>query len=280
MKEHCSDESVISVATTESTEPSSKNMSHPKEHPTHTFPSTTPNDPVTPTSEAEFPFTSYMEVDDLETPQTASLSSTATDGTPPPSSSSSPASSAASFSGVDPLTPISSSRRTMDRSDDKTAFSSEQSPKNEIGGEARGYDTDEEEQDDMDQDPIEDDEDVEQEPGHPYTSSSSSACSSSASLRLPSIITVHESIYYAVPISSELHIIPHCSRGFHWNEDLFLKPHQRRRLGVDAMQAKANHNGIDPRNSEESLQPHDSAIVVHEVHLCEQDILGILPSWP
>ncbi|KAF9310591.1 hypothetical protein BG003_008356 [Podila horticola] len=280
MKEHYSDESVISVETAGSIEPSSKNMNHSKEHPTHTFPSRTPDDPVTPTSEVEFPFTSYMEVDDLEALQTTSQLSTAMGDTPPSSSSSSPASSAASFSGVEPLTPTSSTRQTMDRSDDKTAFSSIQSPKNEIGGEAKDDDINEEEQDDMDQDPFEDDGNIEQEPGHPYTSSSSSACSSSASLRLPCIITLHESIYYAVPISSELHIIPHCSRGFHWNEDLFLKPHQRRRLGVDAMQAKANNNGVEPRSSEEGLHPHDSAIVVHEVHLCEQDILGILPSWP
>ncbi|KAF9303413.1 hypothetical protein BGZ74_003774 [Mortierella antarctica] len=280
MKEHYSDESVISVATAETIESSSKNMSYSKEHPTHTFPSTTPYDPVTPTSEAEFPFTSYMEVDGRETLQTTSLPSTAMNGTPPTSSSSSTASSAASLTGAEPLTPTSSSRQTMDGGDNKTAFSSEQSPKNEIGGEAKDDDTSDEEQDAMDQDPIEDDENVQQEPDHPYTSSSSSACSSSASLRLPSIITVHESIYYAVPISSELHIIPHCSRGFHWNEDLFLKPHQRRRLGVDAMQAKANNIGVDPRSSEEGLQPHDSAIVVHEVHLCEQDISGILPSWP
>ncbi|KAG0084045.1 hypothetical protein BGZ93_011298 [Podila epicladia] len=280
MKELYSDVSVISVSTAETIEPSSsKNMNFSQEHLTHTFLPTKLNDPVTPTSEAEFPFTSYMEVDGLETLQTTSLS-TAMDGPPPSSSSSSTASSAASLSGVEPLTPTSSSRQTMDEGDNKTAFSSEQSPKNEIGGEAKDDDTNEEEQDDMDQDPIEDDENVEQEPDHPYTSSSSSACSSSASLRLPSIITVHESIYYAVPISSELHIIPHCSRGFHWNEDLFLKPHQRRRLGVDAMQAKANSIGVDPRSSEEGLQHHDSAIVVHEVHLCEQDILGILPSWP
>ncbi|KFH67676.1 hypothetical protein MVEG_06408 [Podila verticillata NRRL 6337] len=275
MKEHYSDESVISVVT-DSIEPSSKN-SHSKDHPAHTFPqSTTSNNPVTPTSEAEYPFASYMEVDDLETFQ--ATSQPAMDGTTPSSSYSSPASSAASLTGVEPLTPTSSSRQTME--DGKTAFPSEQSPKNDIGGEAK-VDNDEQEeleQDDMDEDPIEDDDNVEQEPGHPYTSFSSSACSSSASLRLPSIITVHESIYYAVPISSELHIIPHCSRGFHWNEDLFLKPHQRRRLGVDAMQAKANT--VDPRSSEEGLQPHDSAIIVHEVHLCEQDSLGILPSWP
>ncbi|KAG0326495.1 hypothetical protein BG000_001368, partial [Podila horticola] len=50
---------------------------------------------------------------------------------------------------------------------------------------------------------------------------------------MSSIVSSDGSVYAAVPMSSELYIIPKTSRGFQWNGDLFLKPYQRRSLGID-----------------------------------------------
>ncbi|KAF9578535.1 hypothetical protein BGW38_005610 [Lunasporangiospora selenospora] len=93
----------------------------------------------------------------------------------------------------------------------------------------------------------------EQTDTHPYSSTTSSAASSVASLLAsePTIIPGPESIYTAVPISREIYIIPHSSKGFQWNEDLFLKPHQRRSLGVDDMY-EALENGDDSSSIIES----------------------------
>ncbi|KAF9113918.1 hypothetical protein BGX27_000517 [Mortierella sp. AM989] len=96
--------------------------------------------------------------------------------------------------------------------------------------------------------------------------------SSSAASSLPtepSIITMSDAIYSAVPVSSELHIIPHSSKGFNWNEDLFLKPHQRRSLGVD-----------DMYNTDESSSEggHDRTVTVHEICLDDEESRQILPA--
>ncbi|KAG0004524.1 hypothetical protein BGZ79_008971 [Entomortierella chlamydospora] len=97
--------------------------------------------------------------------------------------------------------------------------------------------------------------------------------SSSAASSLPtepSIIHMPDAVYSAVPVSSELYIIPHASKGFNWNEDLFLKPHQRRNLGVDDMY------GTDGRSTEEGS--HDTAVTVHEIRLDDEESQQILPS--
>ncbi|KAF8979304.1 hypothetical protein BGZ46_005622 [Entomortierella lignicola] len=86
----------------------------------------------------------------------------------------------------------------------------------------------------------------------------------------PSIILVPDAVYSAVPVSSELHIIPHASKGFNWNEDLFLKPHQRRSLGVDEMY---NADGSSTEGDN-----HDTAIPVHEIHMDDEESQQILPS--
>jgi hypothetical protein len=115
-------------------------------------------------------------------------------------------------------------------------------------------------------------------------------------LSMSSIIHSKESVYAAVPVSSELYIIPKSSRGFHWNGDLFLKPHQRRNLGVDYMFGSSSasqytHNssinghggGAGPSDSlhqNQHVHNQDSSVMVHEIRLEEHEIDGILPSWP
>ncbi|KAF9189226.1 hypothetical protein BGZ51_009751 [Haplosporangium sp. Z 767] len=135
------------------------------------------------------------------------------------------------------------------------------------------------------------------------TSSSASNSYSGPTLSMSSLIQSKESVYAAVPVSSELYIIPKSSRGFHWNGDLFLKPHQRRSLGVDHMFNTANQrhqtmtndyynsgygsgNSIGSASHENEPQQNqhhhnqDSAVMVHEIRLDEHEIAGILPSWP
>ncbi|KAF9084674.1 hypothetical protein BGX23_010326 [Mortierella sp. AD031] len=125
----------------------------------------------------------------------------------------------------------------------------------------------------------------------PWSYSTSSAYSYSApTLSMSSLIHSKESVYAAVPVSSELYIIPKSSRGFHWNGDLFLKPHQRRSLGVDHMfsTSSSNYNsnyssGAGPSSGQHPNQHHhnqDSSVMVHEIRLDEHEIDGILPSWP
>ncbi|KAG0283267.1 hypothetical protein BGZ98_006406 [Dissophora globulifera] len=114
---------------------------------------------------------------------------------------------------------------------------------------------------------------------------------------MSTLILSKESVYAAVPISSELYIIPKSSRGFHWNGDLFLKPHQRRSLGVDLMfsassqqyhafQENGHSDGGDSHlneaqpNQQHPSHSHDSSVTVHEIHLDDQETAGILPSWP
>ncbi|KAF8937289.1 hypothetical protein BGZ58_002974 [Dissophora ornata] len=119
---------------------------------------------------------------------------------------------------------------------------------------------------------------------------------------MSTLILSKESVYAAVPTSSELYIIPKSSRGFHWNGDLFLKPHQRRSLGVDlifssasaqqhhAFHENGNSGGNDsPMNGQQQNQhqhhhhhhhSHDTSVAVHEIHLDDQETAGILPSWP
>ncbi|KAF9906839.1 hypothetical protein BX616_000615 [Lobosporangium transversale] len=100
--------------------------------------------------------------------------------------------------------------------------------------------------------------------------SSESAASSTTSLQTePSIISIPEAVYSAVPVSSELYIIPHSSKGFRWNEDLFLKSHQRRSLGVDDM-----YNDSEGSSS----GSNEAGLVVHEILLDEDESKQILPS--
>ncbi|KAF9560936.1 hypothetical protein EC968_005964 [Mortierella alpina] len=149
--------------------------------------------------------------------------------------------------------------------------------------------------------------------GYPYSRSgpwSSSSPSTSSSYSTPtclmttSLIQSKESVYAAVPISSELYIIPKSSRGFQWNGDLFLKPHQRRNLGADHFLNSPGHlsrqtthyssdgysgyNGNSGgsaahANGQQRNQHHhnqDSSVSVHEIRLDDQEGSGILPSWP
>ncbi|KAF9921559.1 hypothetical protein FBU30_008376 [Linnemannia zychae] len=111
-------------------------------------------------------------------------------------------------------------------------------------------------------------------------------------MSMSSIIHSKESVYAAVPVSSELYIIPKSSCGFHWNGDLFLKPHQRRSLGIDHMFSsssasqqsnRGDYGGAGPSNSQhqnQHIHNQDSYVMVHEIHLDEHEIDGILPSWP
>ncbi|CAO3570221.1 unnamed protein product [Mortierella alpina] len=142
----------------------------------------------------------------------------------------------------------------------------------------------------------------------PWSSSSSSSTSSSYSApsfsMSSSLIQSKESVYAAVPISSELYIIPKSSRGFQWNGDLFLKPHQRRNLGADHflnspghLSRQSTHYSSDGysgyngnsggsgahMNGQQHNQHHhnqDSSVSVHEIRLDDQEGAGILPSWP
>ncbi|KAK3831595.1 MAG: hypothetical protein JOS17DRAFT_743696 [Linnemannia elongata] len=113
----------------------------------------------------------------------------------------------------------------------------------------------------------------------------------------PSMIVTTDAIYSAVPMSSELHIFPHSSKGFNWNQDHFLKPHQRRNLGVDELQSAFNASigGIvrsgssssttssTTNNSSSSTSASNtgggmSAIRVHEIRLDQEESDQILPS--
>ncbi|KAI1315355.1 hypothetical protein EDD11_000914 [Mortierella claussenii] len=98
---------------------------------------------------------------------------------------------------------------------------------------------------------------------------SESAASSTTSFHTePSIIALPGAVYSAVAVSSELHIIPHTSKGFSWNEDLFMKPHQRRNLGVDDMY----------HSDDSSSSSSDSGMAIHEIRLDEDESSQILPS--
>ncbi|KAF9901406.1 hypothetical protein EC991_006205 [Linnemannia zychae] len=130
--------------------------------------------------------------------------------------------------------------------------------------------------------------------GHWSFATSSAYSYSVPTLSMSSIIHSKESVYAAVPVSSELYIIPKSSRGFHWNGDLFLKPHQRRSLGVDHMfsspsanQHAYNNSGHEGgvgssggRHQNQHVHNQDSSVMVHEIRLEEHEIDGILPSWP
>ncbi|KAF9132380.1 hypothetical protein BGW39_000249 [Mortierella sp. 14UC] len=109
----------------------------------------------------------------------------------------------------------------------------------------------------------------------------------------PSMISSTDAIYSAVPISSMLHIFPHSSKGFNWNQDLFLKPHQRRSLGVDELHSAFNasaggvissgsssSSGSSGRSNSSRSDHHGgiSAIRVHEIRLDQLETDEILPS--
>ncbi|KAF9542635.1 hypothetical protein EC957_001769 [Mortierella hygrophila] len=110
----------------------------------------------------------------------------------------------------------------------------------------------------------------------------------------PSMIVTTDAVYSAVPISSELHIFPHSSKGFNWNQDHFLKPHQRRNLGVDELHSafNASTGGIvrsgsssstassatNSSSSSTSTSNTGGGIRVHEIHLGQEETDQILPS--
>ncbi|KAF9136663.1 hypothetical protein BGX30_010968 [Mortierella sp. GBA39] len=110
----------------------------------------------------------------------------------------------------------------------------------------------------------------------------------------PSMIVTTDAVYSAVPISSELHIFPHSSKGFNWNQDHFLKPHQRRNLGVDELHSAFNASIGGITRSESSSSTTSSAtnssssststsntgggIRVHEIRLDQEETDQILPS--
>ncbi|KAF9581423.1 hypothetical protein BGW38_001554 [Lunasporangiospora selenospora] len=148
--------------------------------------------------------------------------------------------------------------------------------------------------------------------GTPSASSASSATYQGSPTHLTSSLLQpdNESVYAAVPISSEVYIIPKSSRGFHWNGDLFLKPHQRRSLGVDHIfnqgspRQYSQHSSPQPMEQRydngmaestaavngrrtieglsRQLDDHgqDSSVMVHEIRLDDHETAGILPSWP
>ncbi|KAG9062841.1 hypothetical protein KI688_005147 [Linnemannia hyalina] len=107
----------------------------------------------------------------------------------------------------------------------------------------------------------------------------------------PSMIVTTDAVYSAVPISSELHIFPHSSKGFNWNQDHFLKPHQRRNLGVDELHSAFNASigGIVRSRSSNSTASSNSSssststsntgggIRVHEILLDQEETDQILP---
>ncbi|KAF9438051.1 hypothetical protein BGZ76_010000 [Entomortierella beljakovae] len=99
------------------------------------------------------------------------------------------------------------------------------------------------------------------------TSAVASSTSTSAFPTEPSVILMSDAVYSAVPVSSELYIIPHSSKGFNWNADNFMKPHQRRTLGVDEMY-----------NAGDSGSSHDTTVSVHEIRLDDEESQQILPS--
>ncbi|CAO3572517.1 unnamed protein product [Mortierella alpina] len=105
----------------------------------------------------------------------------------------------------------------------------------------------------------------------PYESSSSAASSTTSLQENPSIIETPDAVYSAVPISSELHIIPRSSKGFNWNQDAFLRPHQRQSLGVDEMYSRSEGAAAGSSSSD------GSAIPVHEIQLDWKDTDETLP---
>ncbi|KAF8930617.1 hypothetical protein BGZ47_000479 [Haplosporangium gracile] len=111
----------------------------------------------------------------------------------------------------------------------------------------------------------------------------------------PSMIVTADAIYSAVPISSKLHIFPHSSKGFNWNQDHFLKPHQRRNLGVDELHSAFNTSiggivrsesgtsssstGTSSSRSSSNNEGGMSAIRVHEIRLDQDETDQILPRY-
>ncbi|GJJ78614.1 hypothetical protein EMPS_10973 [Entomortierella parvispora] len=113
--------------------------------------------------------------------------------------------------------------------------------------------------------------------------SSSSIFTTQSARQSPGLIHMDGSVYAAVPISSEVHIIPKSSRDFQWNGDLFLKPHQRRSLGIDHLFTSGNnvsHDGHSEQRSDHSQLASDTTVMVHEIRLDDHETAGILPSWP
>ncbi|KAG0042399.1 vesicle coat component [Gryganskiella cystojenkinii] len=123
-----------------------------------------------------------------------------------------------------------------------------------------------------------------------YSSSSVSSMTSMYSHPVnrpsPSLIHLDGSVYAAVPISSEVHIIPKSSRDFQWNGDLFLKPHQRRSLGIDHLFTSgintnnSNRNSIishfhpEPRSHSQEAS-FDASVTVHEIRLDDHETAGL-----
>ncbi|KAI1316130.1 hypothetical protein EDD11_010444 [Mortierella claussenii] len=116
---------------------------------------------------------------------------------------------------------------------------------------------------------------------------------SALTIPMSSLIQSNECVYAAVPVSHELYIIPKSSRGFHWNGDLFLKPHQRRSLGVDQMFSMADQQQyseigdsgggdihVNGQQHNQHRHNQDSSVIVHEIWLDDQETAGILPTWP
>ncbi|KAF8929827.1 hypothetical protein BGZ58_008667 [Dissophora ornata] len=66
-------------------------------------------------------------------------------------------------------------------------------------------------------------------------------------------------------------------KGFQWNKDLFMKPHQRRTLGVDDMYSADSGSGSngDSNNDGRTQEP---GVFVHEIRLDEDESSQILPS--
>jgi len=125
------------------------------------------------------------------------------------------------------------------------------------------------------------------------TSPASSPASSSTTLSqvtrpTSGLIHLDGSVYAAVPISSEVHIIPKSSRDFQWNGDLFLKPHQRRSLGIDHLFTSGGDresgelgNGYSLHRANHVHQAAlDASVMVHEIRLDDEESACILPSWP
>ena len=166
-------------------------------------------------------------------------------------------------------------------------------------------DQDDDDCNDNDNDDDEDDEDDEEAPSDKKGKARDGSSSSSHSIpREPTILSFDDAVYSAVPVSSELYIIPFCSKGFNWNADLFLKPHQRRNLGLDDLyrtlstESRLSSSGststssssdgsteatsVDSRPSSSGASnnghSHGSAIHVHEIWLSDLDTATILPA--
>ncbi|KAF9361617.1 hypothetical protein BGX26_001117 [Mortierella sp. AD094] len=144
-------------------------------------------------------------------------------------------------------------------SDIESGSDSEDEKKNNDDSQAQEINAEEETNDNKNNTETED-----QEQGQESSSAASSLPSE------PSIILMPDAVYSAVPVSSELYIIPHASKGFNWNEDLFLKPHQRRSLGVDDMYST---DGLSTDGGS-----HDTTVTVHEIRLDDEESQQILPS--